>query len=615
MEKNFALSLVRPLFRVLHGLKKKFRNLKLRWKILLFAVSILMISGIAFTLLFNYSLRIFSKQLYTDAADILTLSTQNIENEMQHLGNTVSELTTSSIIQETIRSIESADSVYEEYTRRQNLMNRIFTSLNKKKYILSVHYIDPNFRINSVGSDTSTSLNDKAEHFYKKAFEQNGKPVWINPNSSDEALILLCPIREVNGLSLREMGVIAVRLQISKLVQYTMDINKNKNENFYIYTGNYKLYHYGNAEDGLDLSKVSGNEPYSIYSKGGKRSFVVKMDSNYCGWSFFYSIPYDSIFLKFHSAIKAAGLFYSAIFFLLVVLSILLSDSITKPLNSLINKMQSISKINFTTSNISLGVNDRKDEIGLLKENYQAMLKEIENLIQENYIKQLTIKDTQYRSLQAKINPHFIYNTLDSIYWMAANEKNPDISVMVFSLGQLLRESVKSSDNYKYLITLREELEILSHYVNIQKIRFKEHLVFKENIDASLLHCMIPRMTLQPIVENSIKYGVESIAGDCVIELGIDRIENKLNITIKDNGVGVDPQLIEKLQSGKYTPKGTGIGLSNILSRLELIYGHEGRLKIRNALPKGCIVELTIPIKLEEEEAEFLPAMQNEIGA
>lgn len=604
MKKSFALALVRPLFYILHGMKKKFRDFKLRRKIFLFAFSILFVNGIAFIALSNYFLEIFSKQLYADAADILTLSTQNIENEMQHLENTVSELSTSAHIQETIRSVEASVSVYDKYTHRQALMNGIFTSLNKKKYILSVHYTDPSFNINSVGSDTSTSMNSKAEQFYRKAFERNGKPVWINPGSSDKALILLYPIREVNDLSLREMGVIAVRIQISKLVQYTMDIKENKNENFYIYIGSREIFHCGNSEDGLELSRVSGDQPYTIYSK----NFIVKKDSNYCDWSFFYSIPYDSIYLKFQSAVKAAVLFYSSVFILLVLFSILLSESITKPLNSLINKMQNISEINFTSSNITLGTIGRKDELGLLKETYQTMLKEIENLIQENYIKQLIIKDTQYRSLQAKINPHFIYNTLDSIYWMAANENQQDISVMVFSLGQLLRESVKSSNNEKYLVTLGQELEMLSHYVNIQKMRFKEQLVFRENVDSSLLHCMVPRMILQPVVENSIKYGVESVAGDSVIELSIYALENKLTIAIRDNGIGVEPQLIEKLQGGKYTPKGTGIGLSNIISRLELIYGGEGKLKILNALPRGCIVKLTLPIKLEDETGadEFL---------
>jgi hypothetical protein len=225
MKKNFALALIRPLFYVLHGLRKRFRNLKLRRKILLFALSILFVNGIAFILLSNYYLKIFSMQLYTNAADILTLSTQNIENEMQNLQYTVSELSTSSHTQEIIRSIESSVSQYEEHTNRQNLMNSIFTSLNKKKYILSVHFIDPHLNINSVGSDTSTSVSGKVEIFYKKAFENNGKPLWISPSNSDKALVLLCPIREVKELSLRELGVIVIRIKIPELVNYTMAIN------------------------------------------------------------------------------------------------------------------------------------------------------------------------------------------------------------------------------------------------------------------------------------------------------------------------------------------------------------------------------------------------------
>src|SRR5690606_2848016 len=139
-----------------------------------------------------------------------------------------------------------------------------------------------------------------------------------------------------------------------------------------------------------------------------------------------------------------------------------------------------------------------KDEVGQIQRHFRIMLERINELIQENYIKQLVIKDTQFKALQAQINPHFLYNTLESINWMAKMSKQDRISQMVESLGYLLRLSISEQDS---VITLHKELHIVQQYLVIQKLRFEERLDFQLDVPEHLVLCTVPKLSIQPIVE------------------------------------------------------------------------------------------------------------------
>lgn len=595
IQKGF-LHILRPIFLALHQAKNWFRNLKLHWKIQILVFSVILVAFSVSLLLFNYFMKAYDEQLYMDSANILSLSTQNIENEMHDLLNTVSQLSTDKTNQEIIRSIENASSEYDEYTNRQSLIGRIYMALRKNTYILSVNFIDPNLRIDSVGSDTSIVLGSKAQALYDTAFSQNGKPVWATPDSEDDAIILLSPIKEVEHLSLRPMGVLAIRLRMPKMVEFTMDIDTAAGERFYIYSGDYEIYHSQAEQDEFCPALISGSHPYQIIDIGEESRFVVSKQSGSSSWMYYYSISYNAIFARFNKLKIMVLVIFPVMYLLLVLIAAYFSTSLTKPLTKLTKQMEGISKVNFETSNLSFSQNSRKDEIGQLQESFYLMIKKIETLIQDDYVRRLMMKDYEFRTLQAQINPHFIYNTLDSIYWMALNQNQSDISTMIFSLGKLLRETIKYGVNFQKLVSLRDEIMILDHYLNIQKIRFREKLDFQKELSDDSLDCMVPKLILQPLVENSISYGVESTAYATSIILTAHTEDDCLIITIQDNGIGIEHNLMEKLATGERKPNGSGVGLSNIQSRLKIIYGSNSCLNIENIHPHGTIVTLNLPI-------------------
>ncbi|MCY8278408.1 sensor histidine kinase, partial [Bacillus inaquosorum] len=210
-------------------------------------------------------------------------------------------------------------------------------------------------------------------------------------------------------------------------------------------------------------------------------------------------------------------------------------------------------------------------------------------LMEENVEKQLIIKETELKALQAQINPHFLYNTLESINWLAKANQQKQISKMVESLGFLLRNSIHME---KDTVTIQEEADIVLHYMTIQRFRFEERLNFTLDIDEEVKHCLIPKLTLQPLAENAIQYALEPFTRPCAIRLQAKKTKNCVCITVEDNGPGMDERILE-------TSGGRGIGLWNIRERIRLTFGESYDLHIQSEQGKGTRIVITIPCRNE----------------
>lgn len=223
------------------------------------------------------------------------------------------------------------------------------------------------------------------------------------------------------------------------------------------------------------------------------------------------------------------------------------------------------------------------------------------------------LADTQAEigALQSQINPHFLYNTLDSIRGQALIDHSPVIADMTEALSVLFRYSVSRSGD---LVTLREEFRCVEKYLMIQQFRFSGKFVFQKQIDEHLLSCLIPRLTLQPIVENAIYHGLETRAEGGVITLSLVQCGTYLVVRVSDNGIGIsESQLIainEKLRVSSLTSvpptakKGSGIALSNVHRRIRLAFGESYGLVISSLPGSGTDVEVTLPILHASDKKE-----------
>lgn len=242
----------------------------------------------------------------------------------------------------------------------------------------------------------------------------------------------------------------------------------------------------------------------------------------------------------------------------------------------------------------SLGVVSQtaQDEVSQLNRTFKMMIRRIRELIDENYAKQLIIRETELKALQAQINPHFLYNTLESINWLAKMNKQAKISEMVEALGYLFRSSIGLKDP---LITLEKEITIVRNYVIIQKTRFDERLDFRMDVPEHLHDALIPKLTLQPLIENAIRYALEPNIEPCTISITVSEDEQGLDIRVSDNGPGMSAEFIKDLQMGRVKTRGEGIGLANIAERIQIVFGPEWGTSIESEPGQGTTIHVRIP--------------------
>ncbi len=291
----------------------------------------------------------------------------------------------------------------------------------------------------------------------------------------------------------------------------------------------------------------------------------------------------------------AFAIFLSSLFFT-SILTIYLSSNLTKPLYKIINQVNKISSGHFKKDTAIEGDN----EMGLLGRKINEMALNIKGLLNKLVEEEKEKRELELKALQNQVNPHFLYNTLNSIKWMATVQKAEGIKNMVVALGRLLKNL--AADTIEK-ITLRKELTLLKDYIYIQQIRYKGKIKFNLELeDEKLLDYKIIKFTIQPLVENAIFHGIEPKKNPGKIDLFISKDKEDLIIKVRDDGIGMSEEQIKELFSEEREKKDrkrglSGIGLRNVNKRLKLIYGEEYGIKVKSS--KGEYTEIIIQMPCE----------------
>lgn len=244
-----------------------------------------------------------------------------------------------------------------------------------------------------------------------------------------------------------------------------------------------------------------------------------------------------------------------------------------------------------------------QDEFKELGNVYNKMLSRIEKLIQTVYVNELLTKNAQLETLQAQINPHFLYNTLDCINSLVEFNKKESVQKVVTSLANIMKMSIKGST----FITLEEDISYINQYIFIQKMRFQDRLLFLLEIPEHLYQYYVPKLILQPIVENAIVHGVEEISETGMIGVIGSEDEENLYISIKDNGNGIPREIMQQLQEmdDKAGLSTQHIGIFNIQKKLQILYGQRYGLRITTLKPHGTNVTICIPKSTDSGKEPF----------
>lgn len=348
----------------------------------------------------------------------------------------------------------------------------------------------------------------------------------------------------------------------------------------------------------LPLQELTRNEDGRDVEAGGSRYQVSSRRLPYAGLSVYscrdmQGNARDLLQMVYPALIVAVSSVIAG-----TLLALLLTNYISRPLKRLTGKLRRISRDSDFSCDPSL--EQSRDEIGEVGRVVNEMAVSIDGLLtrtKEMYEQQ---KNAELALLQSQVNPHFLYNTLDSIQWMATIQDAPGAAAMTHSLSNLLRNIAKGTSDS---IPLREELRILDDYLAIQSIRYLESFEVVNHIPDELLPCRIVKFTLQPIVENAIFHGIEPSGHFGSITMDAGRSGEDLVLTIEDNGVGMTEEELEKVQTGSQSPIRSSlskIGISNVHTRLQLAYGVGYGLTIESEKDHYTRVSVRIPWNLEK---------------
>ncbi|MBU5442813.1 sensor histidine kinase [Paenibacillus sp. MSJ-34] len=341
---------------------------------------------------------------------------------------------------------------------------------------------------------------------------------------------------------------------------------------------------------------------FNVKEPSGDSSMIIYDTSEATGFKLISKVPVAAVTkdsLSIRNLTVAVIVLEVIVFF---GIAYLISRTLTQPLRKLRSLMRQVE-----SGNMNVMFPSRyDDEIGQLGQSFNNMLQQIKLLINEVYEKQLMVQQAELKAVQAQFNPHFLYNTLDSINWMARIYKVDDISRTAISLGELLRFSIRKDGPF---IPLGEDMRQIRNYLVIQQIRYRDKYEVTFDLDPSLESLYTLKLLLQPIIENAITHGLEMKVGKGKLDIHVAKIGDRIRFVVRDDGIGMYPGTAERIMSGGYAsdhPEKTGIGLENVRKRLLLYFGRNYRLSIDSAPQQGTTVQIEIPVLNSAEEGEHV---------
>lgn len=342
---------------------------------------------------------------------------------------------------------------------------------------------------------------------------------------------------------------------------------------------------------------ADGDEPYFMINENNKAGLVVYQQSDKSGLTLIKVIPMNSIDQQKRNLKNTTLLLLFGTVCIAYLFSLFMTWNFARPIKDLIVNVKRIARGDFDQP-LSQHAHD---ELGALSKHIQEMAAQIQVHIEDKLQEQEERRKSEIKMLQSQINPHFLYNTLSSIKWMASMQKADGIEEMAGSLGRLLHSAV---GDLREKTPLSEELKMIDEYINIQRIRYKGKVKFEKQVASEeLLDCPVLRFTLQPLVENAIFHGIEPKKGIGTIKILIERTDANLIIRVWDNGVGMEQEKIEEIvRSINHKPgdQRRSIGLLNVFNRIRLVYGADYGLDIASEV--GMFTQVTISLPLEHTE-------------
>ena len=544
-----------------------------------------------------------NSSLYTQT--IIQQMNQNIDSYIDYMEN-ISYLVSSN---EDVQAYLFGDEPDPE--SRVRILNQFKTILDSRSDILNLGIIGENGRmlINDALRLTNPDLDIHTQEWYTNAL--NGSASSYLSSSHVQHIIsgerpwVITLSRGIRNKSSevgnQKEGVFFIDLNysaISELCNQSMVGNQgyafilDAEGNIVYHPQQQQLYNELQTEN---ISLIMGTDQDTVlFGKGGGEKLYSISRSEKTGWTVVNCVRVEELLRKSNKAqslyvLVAMGLMIVALFF-----SRFISRSITQPIQQLCDSMERVQEGDFSVSDI---VVESQNEIGSLTKSFNVMTHRIQELMEQNIREQEAKRKSELKALQSQINPHFLYNTLDSIIWMAEGKKNEEVVLMTASLARLLRQSISNEDE---VVSIGQEVEYARGYLTIQRMRYKDKMEFQIEVDPSILHIPLIKLVLQPVIENAIYHGLKyKESKGLLLVKGFMKNDNAV-LQVIDNGVGMDEETLAHIyERHKVNYQSNGVGVYNVQKRLQLYYGNEYGITYESKKGEGTTATITIPGRQE----------------
>ena len=492
---------------------------------------------------------------------------------------------------------------------RYRILNQFQTILDSRSDIRNVGIISKNGRmlINDGSKSVNQDLDLNTQEWYATALEKPNGPILTSSHvqhiiSGERPWVITLSrgIRDRSGSGEKE-GVFFIDLNYSAISglcdQSTVGTKGyafilDAKGNIVYHPQQQQLYNELQTEN---ISLIMDTDEDTVLTGTGNDGKLYSISrSEKTGWTVVDCTNVKELLSKSRQAQSVYVLTAIILVIVALLFSRFMARSITLPIQKLRDSMKKVQEGDFSVSDV---VVDSKNEIGSLTKSFDVMTHRIHELMEQNVHEQEEKRKSELKALQSQINPHFLYNTLDSIIWMAEGKKNEEVVLMTASLARLLRQSISNEDE---VVPIANEVEYARGYLTIQKMRYKDKLEFQIEVDSSILYIPLIKLVLQPIIENAIYHGLKyKESKGLLIVKGFMKDGNAV-LQVIDDGVGMDEETLAHIyDKHKVNYHSNGVGVYNVQKRLKLYYGEDYGITYTSELGKGTTATITIPGRQE----------------
>ena len=570
---------------------KRIYNISLLNKFMLIIIMVIFSLYLIFMFSVSFLVGKYNQILCSEKASLIRFAASAVESRLSDIDKISKDILVNTNIQKNLDDLSNNYENIRVPVVKRELYNELLNYLFASQYIKAIEIVSNN------GEIISTSLTGEVGIYNKYLLNDlknvNGSTLCYTLNEN-KIVLNARQVRKMKYMTLEHIGNIYIFIDIDsvfkdsfKEIDYVIDKSNlivfNKGERIFPINSEY-------TDEQVSLI-ITGlyNKNYDIRTLNNNKKLIIKVKMKSKDWHYIYLMNYDDLFYDISKVKISVLIAVSLCGIITFAITTSLISNICRHLITLIEKIKKFSlEEEIETSQY---YKERNDEIGKLHQAFGDMSNNIINLRNENYKKQILLKDTQLKMLQQQINPHFLYNTLDMANWLAISSGMEDISVLISSLGSLLRNSIS---NNKDIILLSEELDILNDYINIQKIRFKDRFVCNIMIPENMYKLPVPKLCIQPLVENAVKYSLEYDEDICSIYIEAGEKEDIYYIKVSNTGSEFSDEIIDKINKNERIGNGMSIGLDNIDKRLKILYGTQFGIKIFNKDNMATVI-ITVP--------------------